>query len=161
MKKASKIHAFTLMEFAIAMLISTLIVGMLLYALFYLNKGNSDYVKQLSQYETGFDLITRIHFDMFRCRKASFENEVLMLDNAFAGSIEYQFEDNIIIRSMDHVVDTFSIGSYTVDLNYYSEDQHIPVSLVIYLKDVTNESIAYTFECNQSTDIYISSTHGY
>jgi hypothetical protein len=98
---------------------------------------------------------------MFRCRKASFENEVLMLDNAFAGSIEYQFEDNIIIRSMDHVVDTFSIGSYTVDLNYYSEDQHIPVSLVIYLKDVTNESIAYTFECNQSTDIYISSTHGY
>ena len=112
----TRIKAFSLLEFSITMVISTTIVGLMLFSLSNLGKWNHDNNKLRQFRDQQNDFITLIRQDLFRYPHFEFDSlDVILKDQS--NIVHYSFYDEYSIRKSIGVSDTFYLEVIKLDTN--------------------------------------------
>ncbi len=132
MSKYISISAFTLAEFSVALTILTLVSGLMLSSLFFINKWSANYQSITNKYEDMFDCATVLKTDYFLSDKISLGNNKLGIINAKNDTINYYFSNDFITRQVNRMhADTINIPNIiTFNLNN-NEPESFSVNLIL------------------------------
>ena len=119
----NKLHAFTLQEMLIAMVVSSIAIGLAFLALSVFTK-NMSLIQNNYQHKTTISLLEQqLYIDFHRYNMASLTESGFLLSNSI-DSIEYDIDRDFVIRSKDTVyegtirLNTFFRGEETFKGNF-------------------------------------------
>jgi len=111
-----KLHAFTLMELLVGMVLSGLVVGAAFTAYEITAKQYGSYQRMNAGIRETAWLHGQLGKDFGRAKLVSGSRENLKLNFPAGGSVQYRFDDHIVLRRDSFVTDTFRVNIKDVQL---------------------------------------------
>lgn len=125
-----KLRAFTLMELLVGMIISSIVIGFCYMSYSIIYKQYKSYkILKLEIVET-IQLNSILNTDFINAETVLFDNDKLILNSANRSQLQYDFNDNYILRKDGEVTDTFKLSATEILPGYLLESEQIPTSIV-------------------------------
>jgi|GEM_PF-3388301 len=129
MSSLKKIKATTIAEFAVAMTITSIISGLLVASLFFMNKWTHNYKTLSAKYDDFYEDATILKVDMYLSREIKTIENKIKIVSLSNDTITYHFNCNQLIRQFGR-----SIFDTTDVLNQFEinniNDDHFNIKLI-------------------------------
>jgi prepilin-type N-terminal cleavage/methylation domain-containing protein len=147
-----KLPAFTLIELLIGMIISSIVIGFgyAAYSLIYKQYLAYKHVKEKVVEITLLNHV--LSTDMLNAEIISFNENTLSLVGTNQNSLQYLFQDTLIVRTENELTDTFNISALNVKTDFLFPDQAIFVKQFSFDADALGEKEHFTFTKNYSSE---------
>lgn len=148
-----KIAAFTLMELLIGMIVSSIVItfGYMAYSLIYERFLDHKTVK-MKMMET-LQLNTTLANDLQKAEIISKEEDKLILVTKNGSQLQYEFDDDFIVRKQNETVDTFKVAAKNIQQQFLFPESTMFLQKFSFESEVLNEQEYFYF-----TKIYSSET---
>jgi len=138
----SKLKAFTLMNFVVGMIITSIIMTSFYEAYQYMNEEVNMYRNQNNSILDALNFQVNLNKDMLKAetviRLSEEEIEVANLENKY----RYQFTENYILKLNDDIIDTFKIA--VTNLKFETENFDL-IKKISFTSKLDNKDISYIF----------------
>lgn len=118
-----RLKAFTLMELLVAMLISTIVVGISYQAYHIVYQQYMSYRKNNQLINNVFMLHTALQTDFMNAKFVNKKEDAVVMKDKDGNKIIYFFDQNYILRNVNEMQDTFFVSANDMHLKFISEDQ--------------------------------------
>jgi len=150
MKLISKIKGFTLAEFSVSMTIGTIIIGLLLFSFYFLNKWNYNYYHGLGVNEEIFEFVTTLRQDIFLSKKVSFDKDRLTIIKEKL-EVDYEFKEDMIIRKDNLLSDSLFFDQFQILVKGNQTHSTTVLELKLLIIDNTSDTTKLIIPFYQNT----------
>lgn len=153
-----KLHAFTLLELLIGMIISSIVIG------FGYSGYNLIYKRYLNYSETKkgitniIQLNSVLNNDFINASSAQFESDKLILNYKNGLLKTYNFKDKLILREEAEHVDTFKleVNNLMASQNIDVEQMGLPITQLSFDAIIHKETMHFRFEKSYSSETLLN-----
>ncbi|MGQ0827041.1 MAG: PilW family protein [Bacteroidota bacterium] len=147
-----KLRAFTLMELLIGMIVSSIVIGFGYGTFFLIYKQYSSFKTVKIELVDVAQLNSILNHDFAIAEMIAFNENKLIIDRKNNLPLVYNFNDSIILRTDNELVDTFKIVSENIVTNFVFKEQNAVVTGFAFEAKVLNETEQLTFEKHYSSE---------
>ena len=150
-----KLKAFTLTELLVGMIISAIVIafGYEAYAMIYKQYLSFKGVKK--ELVNTVQLNSTMNTDFINATVVHFHDNKLMLDYEARKSIQYEFEDSLVLRTDGEVTDTFKLAAFNIVAQpaiYNSEEQATIINGIFYDAKILGETEHFSLTKDYSAE---------
>jgi prepilin-type N-terminal cleavage/methylation domain-containing protein len=151
-----KLRAFTLMELLIGMIISSIVISFcyatysIIYKQYLTYKAVKQEVVQTAQ------LNAILTTDFLNAETVTYDDTKLTLNNTDASVLEYNFNDEFILRRQAEIVDTFKLVATDIIPQYITEQQPTMITGISFNALVLGENESFHFIKTYSAETIVN-----
>ena len=129
-----KLKAFTMIELMVAMIVSSIVIGIALTIYMNLNQYYLDFKEKGKMDSELLMLVSTFRSDMDKSYEVHGDNSDLTLVFEAGKTINYSFEGNCVIRTKSEVTDTFYNKVQEIEVNYLDNENKYVNDILINIK---------------------------
>ena len=160
--KTKKIKAFTLIELLVAMVISAIVIAITYQIYFIASKQFVEYKKRNEKATQEVVLKGLLNNDFFQSESVMRKSENSIEAQIAGTKINYQWENDFVIRINSGSRDTFFIPVSLVELKFRNKAQELSDGLIDELRIVSKNGEEEKYFCSfkeYSADVLMQNTH--
>ncbi len=151
-----KLKAFTLLELVFTMVLMSIVAGMGYEALHYTRVQFHNFKSKGEQVLSANVLYSQLSHDIDRATEVSPNNSSILLSGIWDQPVQYVFDEEYVIRSIEDKEDTFFVGTEDVQFRFDGTQQFLSNQLIDdirftgYLND---QPLAFHFHKDYAADL--------
>ncbi|MBI5541228.1 MAG: prepilin-type N-terminal cleavage/methylation domain-containing protein [Bacteroidia bacterium] len=131
-----RLRAFSMVELMVAMIVSSIVIGVALTVYMNLNQYYQDFKEKGKIDSELLLLVSTMRADMEKSYEVHGDNSDLTMVFEAGKTINYSFEGKFILRKIDDVTDTFYNPIQEVEVNYLDNENKYVNDLLVNIKQV-------------------------